>query len=85
MSYITISSKCLQTYMYMNEQSVILTHLNVRVFTVKAVNSFDIFFLGTFLCFKINTRVLDHYLFMFLEILVVISIFSLKSHPLFNL
>ena len=66
--------------MYVNNQCVILIHLNARVFTVKAVNSFDISFLGHFCVFKVNTRVLGHYLFMFLEVLVVKSIFSLKSH-----
>ena len=65
----------------MNEQSVILIHLNARLFTVKAVNSFNIFVLGHFCIFKMITRISDHYLFMFLEILVVESIFSLKSHP----
>ena len=64
----------------MNEQCVILIHLNTRVFTVKAVNSFNILFLGHFCVLKVNTRVLGHYLFMFLEILVVKSIFSLESH-----
>ena len=66
--------------MYMNEQCVILIHLNARVFTVKPVNSFDIFFLCHFRIFKIKTRVFGHYLFIILEILVVKSIFSLKSH-----
>ena len=78
-SYITISLKYLQTDMYMNEQSVILIHLNSRVFTLRAVNSFDIFIFGNFYVFKINTHVLDHCVFMFLEILVVKSILSLKS------
>ena len=63
----------------MNEQSVILIHLNARLLTVKAVNSFNIFFLGHFCVFKMIARISDHYLFMFLEIFVVESIFSLKS------
>ena len=70
--------------MYMKEQSVILIHLNAGVFTVKAVNSFDIYFLGHFCVFKINTRILDHYLFLFLEILEVKSIFYFQSHPFFS-
>ena len=64
----------------MNDPSVILIHPNARVFTVKAINSFDIFFLGHFCLLKRNTRVLDHYLFMFLQIRVVKRIFALKSH-----
>ena len=68
----------------MNNQSVILIHPNARVFTVKAINSFDIFFLGHFCLLKRNTRVLDHYLFMFLQIRVVKRIFSLKVTRLFN-
>ena len=71
--------------MYMNEQSIIHIYLNTRVFSVKAVYSFDIFFPSNFCVFKINTRVLDHYLLMFLEILVVKSIFYLKINRLFNL
>ena len=47
---------------------------------MKAINTFDIFFLGHFCVFTITTRVLGHYLFMFLEIRVVKSIFSLKTH-----
>ena len=39
------SLKDLQTNMYVNEQSVILIQPNARVSTVKAVNSFDIFFM----------------------------------------
>ena len=58
-SYITISLKYLQTNMYIKEQSVILIHPNARVFTVKAVNSFDIYFLGHFCVYKIITRILD--------------------------
>ena len=51
--------------MYMKEQSVILIHPNARVFTVKAVNSCVIYFLGHFCVFKINTRIFDHYLYFF--------------------
>ena len=66
--------------MKMNEQSVILIHPIARVCTVKTANSFNIFFLGHFCVFKMITRILDHYLFMFLEELVVKSIFSLNNH-----
>ena len=69
----------------MNEQSVIPLHLNSCVFTLRAVISFGIFIFGHFYVFKINTHVLDHCVFMFLEILVVKSIFFFKVVHLFNL